>query len=256
MNPFQPAATIEEVIERLDVIINDAIRNKDRAGYFAALYRRVTASVKEKIAENYFDDNPRMERLDVIFANRYLEAHHNWTNKQPCSKSWQLAFDACGQWRPMVIQHLFVGMNAHIGLDLGIAAAQVQPNDVESLHNDFNKINTILNHLTDIVQNELAEIFPLMKVVDKLAGGSDEKIAGFAMGIARDAAWNVALDYSKLSPDEHDTYISQRDLDVYKFGQKIVSPGRWINFVVAIFRILERGNVVSKIKILNSGNLG
>lgn len=256
MNAFQPASTIDEVIERLDVIINDSIQTKNRAGYFAALYRRVTAAVKEKIAEGYFDDNPRMEKLDVIFANRYLEAHHAWTNNQPCSKSWQLAFDACAQWRPIVIQHLFVGMNAHIGLDLGIAAGTVQPRDIESLHNDFNKINSILSHLTDIVQSELADIFPLLKYVDKLAGGADEKIAGFAMGIARDAAWNVALDYSKLSSDEHEAYIIKRDLEVYKFGQKIVSPGRWVNFVICIFRILERGNIASKIRILNSGNLG
>lgn len=251
MIPFQPALTIEEVIERLDILIDHSIKTKNRQGYFAALYRRVTATVRDKIAEGYFNDNPRMEKLDVIFANRYLEAQHAWTNKQPCSKSWELAFEACTWWRPMVIQHLFVGMNAHIGLDLGIAAAIVQPENIESLKGDFDKINIILNELTDVVQNELSDIFPLMKVVDTLAGGVDEKIAGFAMGIARDAAWDVALAYSGLPEDEHAAYIVKRDLEVYKFGQKIVSPGIWINIVVTVFRILERGTVTTKIAALN-----
>lgn len=254
MSTFQPAITIDEVIERLDVIIDDSIKTKNRAGYFAALYRRVTATVKEKIAEGYFDDNPRMEKLDVVFANRYLEAHVAWTNNEPCTKSWELAFETCSNWRPLVIQHLFVGMNAHIGLDLGIAAAIVQPDDIDSLHDDFNKINTILENLTDLVQDELSEIFWPLKIIDKLAGGADEKIAGFAMGIARDAAWDVALAYSKLSPDEHAAYIVKRDEEVFNFGKKIVSPGVWINIVITVFRIFERGNIAWKIRVLNEGS--
>ncbi|MDB3906917.1 DUF5995 family protein [Crocinitomicaceae bacterium] len=254
MSTFQPAITIDEVIERLDVIIDDSIKTKNRAGYFAALYRRVTAAVKEKIAEGYFDDNPRMEKLDVVFANRYLEAHAAWTNNEPCTKSWELAFETCSNWRPLVIQHLFVGMNAHIGLDLGIAAAIVQPDDIDSLHDDFNKINSILENLTDLVQDELSEIFWPLKIIDKLAGGADEKIAGFAMGIARDAAWDVALAYSKLSPDEHAAYIVKRDEEVFNFGKKIVSPGVWINIVITVFRIFERGNIAWKIRVLNEGS--
>ncbi len=254
MATFQPATTIDEVLEQLDVIIDESIKTKNRAGYFAALYRRVTQSVKEKIAEGYFDDNARMEKLDVVFANRYLEAHHAWTNNQPCTKSWQLAFETCSKWRPLVIQHLFVGMNAHIGLDLGIAAATVQPNNIESLHDDFNKINTVLNDLVNVVQDELSKIFWPLKIIDVLAGSVDEKIAGFAMEIARDAAWKVALDYSNLNPNQHAAYIEQRDEEVFGFGKKIVSPGVWINALISIFRILERGTVSWKIRVLNEGN--
>lgn len=254
MSTFQPASTIDEVINRLDAIIVNSITTKNRAGYFAALYRRVTAAVKDKITEGYFDDNSRMEKLDVVFANRYLEAHHAWTNNQPCTESWRLAFETCERWRPLVIQHLFVGMNAHIGLDLGIAAATVQPTDIETLHTDFNKINAILNELTDVVQDELSEIFKPLKWLDKLAGGEDEKIAGFAMGIARDAAWEVAVDFSRLPDHEHEAYIIKRDVEVYKFGQKIVSPGVWINTLTVFFRLLEKGDIAWKIDVLNQRN--
>lgn len=212
----------------------------------------MTVAVKEKIAEGYFEDNARMERLDVIFANRYLKAHHGWVNKQAITSSWKLAFETTKRWRPLVIQHLFVGMNAHIGLDLGIAAATVQTENIESLKGDFDKINEVLGALTGTVQDELAQIFTPMKLLDRLAGGADEKIAGFAMEIARDAAWKVALDYSKTAEQERAAYLSARDKTVCAFGQKIVSPGRWINFLTALIRLMERGSVSKKIRILNA----
>jgi hypothetical protein len=66
--------TIDQVIDQLTEIIDWSRTTNSRLGYFAALYRKVTIKVKEGIAENFFDDGERMERMDVIFANRYLAA--------------------------------------------------------------------------------------------------------------------------------------------------------------------------------------
>lgn len=251
MNVFVPAATIDEVIERLDIIIATCSHQGNRGGYFAALYKRVTVSVKEHIAQGYFEDNARMERLDVIFANRYLEAHHKAENGLPCSVSWKVAFDAAREYHPLVIQHLFVGMNAHIGLDLGLAAAEVQPHSLESLHTDFNRINEVLGALVNTVQDELSTIFWPLKPIDWLAGGVDEKLAGFAMTIARDAAWECAQQCVQVSGEQREAYIRERDRSVAGFGAKIIRPGRWVNFLVSVFRPLERGKVSWKIGVLN-----
>lgn len=249
---FVLPTTIDGVIEQLELIIEDSIAKKSRMGYFAALYKRVTVSVKNRIEEGYFDDNPRMERLDVIFANRYLLAYHQYQNGEKCSVSWQIAFNATKWWSPLVIQHLFVGMNAHISLDLGIAAAEVQPTDIESLHDDFNKINEVLGALVNEVEDELASIFWLLKPIDFFLGGVDEKIAKFAMDIARDAAWQVAVYYSNIHTDEGKaTYIKTRDKEVSKFGLKVIRPGGLIGFLIRILRPLERGGIVYKIKALN-----
>ena len=75
------ATDIDGVIQQLDVIIDWAHRHKSRLGYFAALYRKVTLKVKEGISEGFFEDGERMERLDVVFANRYLD--RNWTLEGP-----------------------------------------------------------------------------------------------------------------------------------------------------------------------------
>lgn len=244
---------IDQVIEQLDVIIKDSLQKKSRMGYFAALYKRVTLAVKDKVEEGYFDDNPRMEKLDVIFASRYLLAHYQYQNGEKCSTSWKIAFDAARWWSPLVIQHLFVGMNAHISLDLGIAASQTQPTEIDSIHDDFDKINEVLGSLVNEVQDQLSSIFWPLKPIDWILGGVDEKSAKFAMDFARDEAWNVAIDYSHLHTAEgRATYIETRDKDVSKYGIKIVHAGAHINFFIRMFRPLECGTVRYKINKMNS----
>ena len=118
------AKTIDEVIVLLDEIIATAKKENSRLGYFPALYRKVTIRVKEGIRDGIFQNESRMETLDVNFANRYLEAFELQKKGGQPTLSWKLAFEKCQTWRPIALQHLLLGMNAHISLDLGIAAAE------------------------------------------------------------------------------------------------------------------------------------
>lgn len=244
--------TIHEVIQQLEDIIQDCEKRGSREVYFAALYLRVTKEVSRKINEGFFEDNERMEKLDVVFANRYIEAYHQYRKKELCSKSWTLAFDTCLKWRAIVMQHLLAGMNAHIGLDLGIAAATICPGDsIQSLRNDFLKINIILTGMVNTVEKEISEIWPLLKPIDFLAGKMDEKIASFSMDIAREKAWKVAVEYAPLHLQTHqEDYIIKHDHRVASFGKKLVRPGLILTFLILFVRILEHGNVEKKIKIL------
>jgi len=52
--------TIDDVLVRLNFIIDTARRRGSADGYFAALYRRVTETVKIRIAQGAFTDGPRM----------------------------------------------------------------------------------------------------------------------------------------------------------------------------------------------------
>ena len=60
----------------------------------------VTIKVKEGIVAGRFDDGPRMERLDVIFANRYLEALTRLGSGQAPTPCWALSFEAAARGRP------------------------------------------------------------------------------------------------------------------------------------------------------------
>jgi hypothetical protein len=68
--------------------------------------------------------------------------------KGQCSHCWRIAFDAADRQEPPVLQHLLLGMNAHINYDLGIAAADTYPGAaLVPLHRDFNVSTTYLSRL-------------------------------------------------------------------------------------------------------------
>jgi hypothetical protein len=245
------ATNIDEVIQKLDIIIDWALSKKSRLGYFAALYRKVTLKVKEGIAEGFFEDGERMERLDVIFANRYLEAFEQYQHKQAPTRSWKLTFEASERCWPIVLHHLLLGMNAHINLDLGIAAARTSPgNGVYDLKGDFNKINEILAALVDGVERELAQIWPVLKLLDRIAGKTDEAVINFSIVKARDHAWKVAEDLAPLKQTDQSSRINELDKEVAMLGGLIRNPGLIIGMVIKIIRLGERGTVPEIINIL------
>ena len=86
--------SIDQVIQDLEQIVHDAQQQESTMGYFAALYLLVTKQVKAKIDEGFFDNNPRMEHLDVVFASRYLDAYNDFKAGKEVTQSWLVAFQA------------------------------------------------------------------------------------------------------------------------------------------------------------------
>ncbi len=246
-----PAQNINEVIFELDKIIEECKVNKNRAGYFAALYRKVTLKVKDEIQSEKFDDNKRIEKLDVVFANRYLTAYQNYAAGKRVSQCWELAFDTNKKWSPIVLQHLLLGMNAHINLDLGLAAVETsRSSDINSLKNDFDRINLILASLVDEVSDKLARVWPLLKMLDFLGGRTDEDLINFSMQQARDQAWKNAVRFSKLDDIQFKVEESKLDNWVSIFGNVIVNPGWILNIAAKIVRLGELKGVSRIIEIL------
>ncbi|NIV03062.1 MAG: hypothetical protein GWN59_00020, partial [Calditrichae bacterium] len=225
--------TIEEVIRSLDKIIEWSKENNSRLGYFAAIYRKVTLRVKEGIQNEEFEDGHRMERLDVIFANRYLEAVEQYFSSGKLTNCWTLAFDTSKKWRPIVLQHLLLGMNAHIELDLGIAASEtVSREELPALKRDFLTINEILASLVNQLQRELARIWPFLKLLDRLAGNIDESLANFGMKMSRGRAWDVAVELSALPHPERQLKISELDQEVVKISEIILFQRYFVRLVL------------------------
>lgn len=116
--------TIEDILTRMDQIVEECKAQQFRFGYFAILYRQVTRRVRDGILSGEFEDNARMEVLDVQFAKYFTNAYEDWKHGTKPTESWRLAFEASKNSRYLVLQHLFLGINAHINLDLGIAASE------------------------------------------------------------------------------------------------------------------------------------
>jgi hypothetical protein len=245
--------TLDDVIQSLNSIVKRAEQEQARFGYFASLYLEMTKSVKLAIAGNQFEDNARMENLVVVFANRYLIAFDAWSINEKLSQSWNLAFSESTKDSISVIQHLLCGINAHVNLDLGIAAAQISPgNKINQLQNDFNTINSIIGGLVDGVQQKLENISLPMRWLDRIGKNHDEQIANFSMKMARNGAWNVALDLAKLPEDQHANYIEKLDRKTCKFGHIIIKPGWLANLILKPVKWFEPSNPAEIIKILNA----
>jgi hypothetical protein len=248
-----PAATIDEVIARLGDVIERSVRERSRLGFFAALYRKVTVKVKEGIAAGRFDDGPRMERLDVTFANRYLTALERFRGGQPPTPCWLLSFEAAATWPPIILQHLLLGMNAHINFDLGIAAATVSPRDeLPSLKHDFNEINTILAGLVGEVQSGIDRLSPWIKLLDHIDPKADKAIVNFSMEKARAAAWRVAERLAPVPPDRWGPELAKLDLEVTLLGRLVRRPiGKLINLGLLVIRGRETSDVARVIAVLD-----
>jgi hypothetical protein len=228
MTAIAPATTqprtIDQVIERLNGILDDALRQGARIGYFAALYERVTTNVRRAlVAGNVFQDNARMERLDVVFANRFLTAWDQHTAGGTPTQSWRVAFALLDDPGPLVVQHLLVGMNAHINLDLGIAAATVAPTpaELQSLWPDFKKINEVLSRLVKVVEDELGQISPRLQRIEDIAPGLEDRIFDFGIDVARDFAWALATKLAATPAEGWDAVIAARDAEVAALGRAL-----------------------------------
>jgi hypothetical protein len=87
------AVTIHDVIDELGEIIAECQQTNSRMGYFPAMYRKVTVRIKEGIENGRFDDPERLEHLDVVFAQRYLEAYRQYRQGQQPTLAWAYASD-------------------------------------------------------------------------------------------------------------------------------------------------------------------
>ncbi len=245
------AENIDQVLAQLGAIIDWSVARQSRLGYFPALYRKVTLQVQEGISEGVFDDGDRMEHLDVIFANRYLKAFDQYLDGADPTSAWDFAFKVSGRWWPIVLQHLLLGMNAHINLDLGIAAARtVKADSLPGLQGDFNKINQVLASLVGGVQEELERIWAPYRILNRALGRVDSAIINFSMEKARDQAWSTALRLGPLNQADQEREITRLDAKVVLLARLVRRPGIIGSAATRVIRLGERETIPSTIEIL------
>jgi uncharacterized protein DUF5995 len=253
-DPSPAPATLAEVIARLDALVAAAYQQRSRAGYFACLYRQVTKRVEAGIAAGEFDDGPRMETLAVTFAARYLAAYQAWSASAPTTRSWTMTFDATQRWSPLILQHLLLGMNAHINLDLGIAAATTAPGDrLPGLANDFNRINDILGALSAQVRTDVEKVSPWIRWVDSIDPQTEGVVITFALDRARANAWTVACRLATMGPLQWTAEVDVLDSWTAILGNLILHPGGLLEHaLLRIVRARESSNVQKVMDVLGA----
>jgi hypothetical protein len=221
------ATDIDDVLVKLKGIIDGHRRRGSPLAFFPAVYRATTARVRAGIQNGTFADGARMERLATTFANRYLaavDAVGASAGNAP-ARAWQVAFDVAARPHTMILQHVLVGMNAHINFDLPIAVvATAGQGKVRDLEGDFQAINRILAALLDPVQRVINDFSPLLHILDRVGGRTDEELVTFSISTARDEAWHEATRLADEPIDQRERSMLSLDRRVALLAQRILVP--------------------------------
>ena len=246
-----PTSPFDPTVEEMAAVAALARADGDRAGYFAAMYGAVTRRVRTLALAGEFDDPERMAAFVDAFAGRYLDAVRARRSGGQMTQAWSAAFAVDASWRPTILQHLLLGMTAHIGLDLGIVAAQVASmpgsGGLARLRPDFDGINDVLAAMVPEVEAAVGDLSPALGLLDRLGGRADAFAVTRVIARARDLAWGTATRLVGVAGDDRAAAIVGVDREVAEWSRVIAHPGPIASSVLLSVRVLERHSVATVI---------
>ena len=243
--PEESLHTIDDVLEELDDILQMSLQEESPLTLFAFVYRRTTAKIARGIEKGRFEDAALMETFDVAFAKRYIQAFHNHRLGKPVPFAWEVAFGSAEKGDITIMQHVLLGMNAHINLDLGIAAVEVAPGQkLDSLKSDFFTVNDLLEELINEMQQRIGRVSPLMILLDWLGEDTDEAIINFSIEKARAFAWAFARNLNNADEEEEGQLVREVDEQVAGIAKRIANPpGFLLPKALSLIRLFEEKDV-------------
>lgn len=225
--------------ETVDDLRGIALGAADATGYFPALYARVTAEVARRVAAGAFEDGERMVRLATTFAGYYVKA---FRREVPRPRCWQATWDVCGDGRLLIVQHLLLGINAHINHDLPSAVV-----DVDAPHADFLAVNEVLGSVYQVVLRDLDGVARWTNEAARLGGG---RLFNFSLHVARDQAWGASRRLLPLDAAGRAAYMRELDELVSVLAYLVTRPAFPASVVVPLLRRLEQRDPVAVTRAL------
>ena len=210
----------QPTLTRMTTLVDEWDAAHDRRAIFLGCYRLMTRNMLNAIEAGRFHDGTWVERLLERFAYYYFAALDRFEQSEPDTpRVWKLAFDATRDERVMTMQHLLLGVNAHINFDLIFSIydllneewAAATPEQRAQRHADHEMVNRIIGETTDAVQDQVVEQFsPWTDLVDKLMGPVDEWLTSRLLSHWREDVWDMAVRYLEAADDETRTELRQQ----------------------------------------------
>jgi hypothetical protein len=211
-----------EVVARIDDIVAWSLANDSRVGYFASLYWHVATSLQRAAHAGGFTDPDRIDRLNHAFFARYLAAVDAFRAGQPTTGAWGVAFDATERDDLLIVQHLLLGANAHIDLDLAIGVAEVVPaDDLAGFRPDFMRMNALLCGLIDGTCRDVTRAWPLLRAISRYTSRESDAVLGFLLRDARRRAWVKAGRLAAAVPADRPGMIAAMDAETAALGREL-----------------------------------
>ena len=219
----------------IDALRSIALAAEDASGYFPAMYARITKAVETAAAEGRFADGARMEAFARAFAAWYPPMRDDALR---VPGSWQSAFDVAKDPRLMIVQHLLLGINAHVNHDLPqvVVALAGRSGDLAELRGDFDAVNQILAESLPMVLRSLGTV---SRWVNTAAVFGGTQLFDFSLKVARRRAWEAAERIQPLTDAERTEYVAELDSLVRVLAYLVANPGPISRVGVALGRRCE-----------------
>jgi hypothetical protein len=178
---------------------------QDARSVFLSCYRLMTLNMYQALEEGQFDDPAWVGALLEHFAGYYFIALEAYEAGDPTApEAWQIAFEAAKQPGLSPIQHLLLGVNAHINYDLVLAEvdlldpewAGLTPEQRAGRQADHERVNQVIGETIDAVQDTILEPRqPRLEILDRLMGGLDEWLISRLIRHWRGEVWEAAIHF-------------------------------------------------------------
>ncbi len=242
---------VRAVLVAMSALLEDLEAAGDPRRFFLAAYARTTAAVAEAITEASFEDPVWVDRWDVAFADLYLDAlaaHDGDPSSAP--RPWRTAFGAPERLSPL--QHVLLGINAHVNYDLPQALIAViseedftRPLVMARRRRDHERIDAVLSSRVAaedaaLTESSRAQSMPGPSVTDRLLQPLNRAASRRFLREARLKVWRNTEILHQARLDGEDAY-RQRLAEL-----EILSTAR-------VADLLTPGNVLIKLAVAGFG---
>lgn len=198
--------TVGDVALGLEGLEAYCLPARDLRGVFASAYLHITREIGRRIDSQSFRNAEWTARYLICFGNLYRKALllYEEGDNERIPKPWRIAFDAARDGRGLIIQHLTLGINAHINHDLPLALVEagIDPSRSDK-YADHTAVNDVLEAATQGLKSTVADTYaPVLHRFDRMFGRLDDEITNFSIPKAREHAWNFAVALSTARDDD------------------------------------------------------
>lgn len=223
----------QSVTDQMSFLLQQWEQISDRRAIFLNCYLLMTQNMLAAIDNGEFNDSVWMRTFLHRFADYYFEALQAYEADNPATPLiWRLAHNAAREPETLVLQNLFLGVNAHINYDLVLTLVdmlepewpQLATDQREQRYGDHCHVNEIISQTVDLVQDTVVERYaPLMDIIDKILGPLDEQLIAYLISQWRTEVWDEAVHLLETpDPPEREQLRKQLEADTLKRAERIL----------------------------------
>jgi hypothetical protein len=224
-----PAATIDEVIERLQQMQLE-LAPGDGVRWFNRLYLDITVAIRDYCRSGKLKAPPFLEQLDVHFGNVYFDVFDAAAAGAAVPAHWAPMFDSRSDRNVAPLQFALAGLNSHIGYDLSIGVValceslSIEPTGDSPQHADYEAVNVVLKQTEAATKRWL--LTGAVKELDHAVAPVDDAVAIWSIERARDSAWTTAQVLWHLRGHDEllDSYLTTLNATVAMEGKALLMP--------------------------------